>query len=92
MEIATKPLYRDKLELILFFVIGAGLLFHSSCATFDVAQKKPETVVSEEKALKPKVFKSKEYTVCRLDGRETYCCFGRKIFRRCRKIMGDRGP
>jgi len=71
MEMATKRLYRDKLELILFFVIGAGLLFHSSCATFDVAQKKPETVVSEEKALKPKVFKSEEYVVCRLDGRET---------------------
>jgi len=52
-------------------VIGAGFLFHSSCATFDVAQKESKTVVSEEKQLKPMVFKSKEYVVCRLHGRET---------------------
>jgi len=71
MGMASKRLYRDKLELIIFFVIGAGLLFQSSCATLDVALKEPETVVSEEKPLKPMVFKSEEYVVCSLEGGET---------------------
>ena len=71
MGMASKRLYRDKLELIIFFVIGAGLLFQSSCATLDVAPKEPETVVSEEKPLKPMVFTSEEYVVCRLEGGET---------------------
>lgn len=81
MGMTSKRLYRDKVELFIFFIIAAGVLFQSSCATLDVAPKGPEAAVSEEKTLKPMVFQSEEYVVCKLEGGETSVALAERYLR-----------
>lgn len=52
-------------------MLGAGFLFHSSCATSDFTLKEPEILVSEEKPSRGMAFHSEDYVVCRLAGGET---------------------
>ena len=81
MGMTSKRLYRDKVELFIFFIIAAGVLFQSSCATLDVAPKGPEATVSEEKTLKSMVFQSEEYVVCKLEGGETSVALAERYLR-----------
>ena len=68
---AGKRQYRDRLRVIIFSLIGAGLLFQSSCVTPGVAPEVTEPAVSKEKSVKPMIFKSAEYIVYILQGGET---------------------
>jgi len=85
-----KRQYKDKLEAIIFSIIGVCFLLQSSCATLGIdlrapepaveaAPKAPEPVVSKEEPAKPMIFQSEEYVVCRLHGEETPSALAEKF-------------
>lgn len=90
MWMTGKRQYKDKLEAIIFSMIGVCFLLQSSCATLGIdlkapepaveaAPKAPEPVVSKEEPAKPIIFQSEEYVVCRLHGEETPSALAEKF-------------
>ena len=62
---------RERLRAFVFALITIGLLFQSSCATLEVALKKVEKSLWQEKTPEPLLFQSDEYIVYRLQEGET---------------------
>lgn len=64
-------LNRERLRAFVFALLAIGLLFQSSCATLEVALKKAEKALWQEKTPEPLQFQSDEYIVYRLQEGET---------------------
>jgi len=71
MRKTVGDLNRERLRAVVFALIAIGLLFQSSCATLEVALKKVEKSLWQEKAPEPLQFESDEYIVYRLQEGET---------------------
>ena len=71
MSKTAGTLNRERLRAFVFALIAIGLLFQSSCATLEVALKKAEKALWQEKTPEPLQFQSDEYIVYRLQGGET---------------------
>jgi peptidoglycan/xylan/chitin deacetylase (PgdA/CDA1 family) len=86
-----KRQYRGKgVEISLFFLIGSWLLLQSACAHLGIGQKVPETAlvtvpktpepaISEEKPIKPHIFRSADYIVYVLKGGESFSLLAKKF-------------
>ena len=82
MSKTVGALNRERLRAFVFALIAIGLFFQSSCATLEVALKKVEKSLWQEKTPEPLQFQSDEYIVYRLQEGETPCYTCRKIFGR----------
>lgn len=71
MSKTVAALNRERLRAFVFALIAIGLLFQSSCATLEVALKKVEKSLWQEKPPEPLQFQSDEYIVYRLQEGET---------------------
>lgn len=71
MSKTAGALNRERLRAFVFALIVIGLLFQSSCATLEVALKKVEKSLWQEKPPEPLQFQSDEYIVYRLQEGET---------------------
>jgi len=71
MSKTVGTLNRERLRAFVFALIAIGLLFQSSCATLEVALKKAEQSLWQEKSPEPLQFQSDEYIVYRLQEGET---------------------
>ncbi len=71
MSKTVGALNRERLRAFVFALIAIGLLFQSSCATLEVALKKVEKSLWQEKTPEPLQFQSDEYIVYRLQEGET---------------------
>ena len=71
MSKTAVALNRERLRTFVFALIAVGFLFQSSCATLEVALKKAEKVLWQEKIQEPFQFQSDEYIVYRLQEGET---------------------
>jgi len=82
MGMTSRTLHRNKrVEMFSIFLIVAWFLLQSSCATLDIsnktpeptlgtASKKPEPAILEERPAQPLIFRTEDYVVNVLQGRE----------------------
>ncbi len=71
MSKTVGALNRERLRAFVFALIAIGVLFQSSCAILEVALKKAEKSLWQEKTPEPLQFQSDEYIVYRLQEGET---------------------
>lgn len=69
--VMTRKRLHNKAETIIFFLIGACLLFQLSCVTPGLPPATPEKEIVPEKPATPTVFQSEDYIVYILQGGET---------------------
>jgi len=71
MNKTVNPLNRDRLKAFVFALISIGLLFQSACTTLEVALKKAEKLLWQEKSPEPLQLQSDEYVIYRLHEGDT---------------------